>query len=276
VNATEKEVNMKHLKSRSLKMFVVASSVIGIMLSVFPVSTSAMAETDNAPQASAPAGFSCVYVVRPGDNLFRIALHFGMSTYALTWVNGITNPNFIFGGMVLRVPCGGTLPPPPSNICSVYTVQRGDWLTTIAARFGVSWTSIAALNHLVNPSLIFPGMRLAIPCTTGTARTIKITAPSNGQAICSPVTTGGSVTLTPFEATLRGRVYNAQGVVVGETAIHVNAEAGQPGNFSGQITFDTTRVTGASAGRVELADLSAKDGSVLASASAPVTFSCGN
>ena len=267
---------MNDLKSRSLRMMGVVSVVIGIMLSAFPVSASAVAGRADRPQTSAPAGFSCMYVVRPGDNLFRIALRFGVSTYALTMANGITNPNFISVGMVLRVPCGSALPPPPPNICSAYTVQRGDWLTAIAARFGVSWTSIAALNHLVNPSLIFPGMRLAIPCTTGSARTITITVPSKGQAICSPVTTSGSVTSTPFEATLRGRVYNAQGVVVGETPIHVNAEAGQPGNFSGQITFDTTRVTAGSAGRVELADLSAKDGSVLASASASVTFSCGN
>lgn len=266
---------MKELKSRSLKLFVVAFSILGIILAAFPVPTYANSAPNNAPQAAVQSTFNCVYTVRPGDNLYRVALHFGVSTYALSLANGIVNPNFIFVGMVLRVPCGGAPPPPPSGVCNFYTVQRGDWLTAIAARFGVSWTAIAALNRLSNPSFIYPGMRLAIPCAPGPARVIRITAPSNGQAVCSPVATSGSVTSTPFEATLRGRVYNAQNAVVGESPIHVNAEAGQPGNFTGQITFDTTRVTVGSAGRVELADISAKDGSVLASASVSVTFSCG-
>src|SRR2546426_494133 len=114
-----KEVNMKG--SFSFKPILVALAVVGIILSAFPAST---------------------YVVRPGDTLFRIALRFGTTTTSLAVVNGIANPNFIFVGMVLRVPCAGSPPPPPpTNICSFYIVQRGDWLGRIAARFGVTWQS---------------------------------------------------------------------------------------------------------------------------------------
>jgi hypothetical protein len=85
----------------------------------------------------------------------------------------------------------------------------------------------------------------------------------------------GWVSVSPFESNLRGRVYNDIGAVVGETGVQVNAEMGKPGTFSGQIPFNTAQVRRGSVGRVELADLSAKDGSVLASSSVMVKFACG-
>jgi LysM repeat protein len=51
-----------------------------------------------------PTGGGRTYVVQRGDNLFRIALRFGVSLYALMQANGIANPNFIFVGQVLRIP----------------------------------------------------------------------------------------------------------------------------------------------------------------------------
>jgi LysM repeat protein len=45
-----------------------------------------------------------VYVVQPGDNLFRIALRFGVSMQALAAANGITNYNYVYAGQVLVIP----------------------------------------------------------------------------------------------------------------------------------------------------------------------------
>lgn len=44
------------------------------------------------------------YVVQPGDNLFRIALRYNMSYLYLASYNGISNPNAIYAGQVLRIP----------------------------------------------------------------------------------------------------------------------------------------------------------------------------
>jgi lysozyme len=44
-----------------------------------------------------------------------------------------------------------------------YVVQRGDTLLRIALRYGVSWRTIASLNGLSNPNLIYVGQRLRIP-----------------------------------------------------------------------------------------------------------------
>lgn len=124
--------------------------------------------------ASPSSAYSdCSYRVRVGDTLFGIAVRYGTNFYALTALNGLSNPNFIYAGMVLRVPCSGAPNPPgsgdgqsPSGICSYYLVRPGDYLKSIAAQFGTTWQAIAQVNHLFIPNLIYPGMRLAIPCGT--------------------------------------------------------------------------------------------------------------
>jgi LysM repeat protein len=45
-----------------------------------------------------------VYVVKPGDNLYRISLKFGRSMSAIAAANGITNINLIFAGQRLIIP----------------------------------------------------------------------------------------------------------------------------------------------------------------------------
>lgn len=219
-----------------------------------------------------PASFDCTYVVRPGDTLYRIALRYGVSPFTLAAANRIANPNLVFVGMVLRVPCAGTPPaPPPSGICATYIVQRGDWLTRIAGRLGVSASSIAALNRLTNPNLLYVGMRLLIPCRGGApARVIVITQPTNRQIICSPVAVKGRTNFAPFEAQLRGRVLRYDGAVLGSASIHMDVPSGQAGTFSGSIAFNASQ--SGSSGFVEIADLSAKDGSILAIARVPVLF----
>ncbi|MGJ0828474.1 LysM peptidoglycan-binding domain-containing protein [Streptococcus lutetiensis] len=96
------------------------------------------------------------YTVRSGDTLSSIASKFGTSYQALASLNGISNPNLIYVGQVLRV--NGS-----ASASSVYyTVRVGDNLSAIASRYGTSYQSIAALNGLSNPSLIYAGQTLKI------------------------------------------------------------------------------------------------------------------
>jgi uncharacterized protein YgiM (DUF1202 family) len=44
------------------------------------------------------------HVVQPGENLFRIALRYGVNMYTLAAVNGITNLSYIYAGQVLIIP----------------------------------------------------------------------------------------------------------------------------------------------------------------------------
>jgi LysM repeat protein len=52
-----------------------------------------------------PNPFGCYYTVRWGDNLFRIALKYGLSWVQLAHANGLYNANYVYAGQVLRVPC---------------------------------------------------------------------------------------------------------------------------------------------------------------------------
>lgn len=49
-------------------------------------------------------GKDCFYRVRWGDTLFSIAWRYGTSYWVLASANGLANPNYIYAGMVLRIP----------------------------------------------------------------------------------------------------------------------------------------------------------------------------
>lgn len=56
------------------------------------------------PVPTAPVSGTLTYIVRPGDNLYRIALRFSVSTRSLQEANNISNVNTIFAGQELIIP----------------------------------------------------------------------------------------------------------------------------------------------------------------------------
>ncbi|WP_313537634.1 phage tail tip lysozyme [Sphingomonas sp.] len=100
---------------------------------------------------SAPGGG---YTVRHGDTLSSIAARNGVSLAALRAANPqIRNPNLIFPGQTIALPQAGS---------GSYTVQAGDTLSGIAARFGLDWHDLALDNGLANPGMILPGQTLRL------------------------------------------------------------------------------------------------------------------
>ncbi len=135
---------------------------------------------DKQPEAPPPAGEGqpaqggqagvqptqeVTHVVQPGENLFRIGLHYGYSWTVLARYNGIPNPNYIYVGQPLRIPpaSGGTGGLPVDGNYTYYVVQPGENLFRIGLRFGLSWTLIAEANGIVNPHYIVTGQVLKIP-----------------------------------------------------------------------------------------------------------------
>lgn len=62
--------------------------------------------TETAGSAPPPAAGEQTHVVQPGENLFRIALRYGLTVAELAQYNGIANPNQIEVGQVIRIPPG--------------------------------------------------------------------------------------------------------------------------------------------------------------------------
>ena len=100
---------------------------------------------------------STAYTVQSGDTLSGIAAKFGTTYQAIAALNGISNPNLIYPGQVLKIPSSS------GNSNKTYTVQKGDTLSGIAAKFGTTYQVIAALNGISNPNKIYVGQVLKIP-----------------------------------------------------------------------------------------------------------------
>ena len=94
-----------------------------------------------------------IHVVQYGETLSSIAYQYGTNYQTLAALNGLTNPNLIYPGQILKV--NGSV------VSNIYTVQYGDNLSSIAAKLGTTYQTLAALNGLANPNLIYPGQTLS-------------------------------------------------------------------------------------------------------------------
>ncbi len=102
------------------------------------------------------------YVVKSGDNLYKIAKNFGMSVEELIKLNNLKTTN-LFVGQVLKVKqnyysdiplgakCYGEGYQKPNYV--TYTVKKGDNLYTIAKKYNTSVDNLIELNNLTNSNL---------------------------------------------------------------------------------------------------------------------------
>jgi LysM repeat protein len=134
-----------------------------------PPPTPVVTETSVIEEAPEVSSDGSTYVVRPGDNLFRIALNHGVTVQALSQANNITNPALINVGQELTIPTGDgtatppTTPPTDQTCSTVYVVQPGDNLFRIALRHNQSQMYLAQINGITNPSLVYVGQQICIP-----------------------------------------------------------------------------------------------------------------
>lgn len=121
--------------------------------------------------SSPGSGQSSTYVVRYGDTLYSIATNHGVSLVSLAQANGITHADWIYVGQRLTIPSAGTSPEPspaPSEE-QWHRVQPGEYVASIAARYGTTAAAVARANGLSNPELVYVGQLLRIPSGTPAA-----------------------------------------------------------------------------------------------------------
>ena len=112
-------------------------------------------------------GANPVHVVSRGDTLYSVARRYGTTVNAIVQANGLPNSNRIYVGQRLVVPTSGATQPAATS--GTYVVQRGDTLSSIAYRHGVSVQALAGANNIYNSNLIRSGQRLVIPGAGATA-----------------------------------------------------------------------------------------------------------
>lgn len=137
------------------------------------VSGISYSESDVVPAAEA----SQTYTVQKGDTLSAIASMYGTSWKKLAEFNNLSNPNKLYVGQDIQIPgslsasapitrssapSAGSASSSPIKQGSSYVIQKGDTLSGIAKRAGLSVQEIQAANAL-SSQVIIAGKSLSIP-----------------------------------------------------------------------------------------------------------------
>jgi len=124
------------------------------------------------------AGTPTIHIVQPGETLSAIAQSYGLTVEQIMQINEISDPNRIERYQELTVWTTNSvtsvvveddaLPEEfvsgASSVASVsYTVQAGESLSQIARRYGLSWTTLAQINNILNPDTLYAGQVITIP-----------------------------------------------------------------------------------------------------------------
>ncbi len=106
-------------------------------------------------------------------------------------------------------------------------------------------------------------MNLSTATPNGEKRQVHIATPADGAEVTGSVQITGDVTIAPFESSLDTRIYDSAGNELYVGAIQVAAPAlGGPGTFD--TIIDLSEIPSGTTVFVELQDISAADGSLLA------------
>ena len=97
------------------------------------------------------------HTVRSGDTLGAIAVRYRVSERQLMALNGLSSADYLEVGQTLRLPGGVTAGK------GRHTVQSGDTLGGIAARYRVSERQLMALNDLASADYLEVGQTLRLP-----------------------------------------------------------------------------------------------------------------
>lgn len=137
------------------------------------VVATAAAKVTTAPPAT--------YTVKAGDTVSAIAGRYGLATASVLAANGLGWKSLIFPGQVLKLTSAAVAPAPQAPAPSAggrYTIVKGDTISGIAARHGVSTKSVLSANGLSGSSIIYPGQTIAIPGSTLAVENVSSVTPA--------------------------------------------------------------------------------------------------
>lgn len=198
------------------------------------------------------------YTVKSGDTLSGIASQYNTMVNQIVSLNQLSNPNLIYVGQVLKLKNSQTTNSSSSSSSSstaattvgTYTVKAGDTLSVIASRYSTSSSTLASLNSLSNPNLIYVGQVLKVSSNA-------LTSSSTSSSANSTVTTAASYTVkagdtlsaiaakygTTYQALASTNsisnpndIYVGQVIKVSATATAASSQAASSTNSNGSYT----------------------------------------
>lgn len=197
------------------------------------------------------------YTVKSGDTLSGIASRYNTTVNQIVSLNQLSNPNLIYVGQVLKLKNSQTTNSSSSSssstaatTVSTYTVKAGDTLSAIASRYSTSSSTLASLNSLSNPNLIYVGQVLKVSSNASTSS-------STSSSANSTVTTAASYTVkagdtlsaiaakygTTYQALASTNsisnpndIYVGQVIKVSATATAASSQAASSTNSNGSYT----------------------------------------
>lgn len=167
---------------------------VGQRLLVNQSSDSNSSSSDQSSSATTNTEASAAsYTVKSGDTLSGIASQYNTTVNQIVSLNQLSNPNLIYVGQVLKLKNSQTTNSSSSSstattTADTYTVKAGDTLSAIASRYSTSSSTLASLNSLSNPNLIYVGQVLKVSSNASTSS-------STGSSANSTVTTAASYTV---------------------------------------------------------------------------------
>jgi LysM repeat protein len=129
-----------------------------------PITVLQITDGSVTPPPTNPPPTQGTYVVQRGDTVFSIARRYNITIPALVAANNIGANYLIYVGQVLVIP-GTTTTPPTQPGYTTYVVKQGDYLVRIATQYGLHWSTLAQVNNIAWPYIIFAGQTLLIPTT---------------------------------------------------------------------------------------------------------------
>ena len=199
---------------------------------------------------------SASYTVKSGDTLSGIASQYNTTVNQIVSLNQLSNPNLIYVGQVLKLKNSQTTNSSSSSsstaatTAGTYTVKAGDTLSAIASRYSTSSSTLASLNSLSNPNLIYVGQVLKVSANASTSS-------STSSSANSTVTTAASYTVkagdtlsaiaakygTTYQALASTNsisnpndIYVGQVIKVSATATAASSQAASSTNSNGSYT----------------------------------------
>ena len=137
-------------------------------------------QTPSSSSSSSSTSTSDTYTVVKNDTLSSIGAKLGIDWKTIADLNGIKSPYIIYTGQVLKLPtsantssnnspANSSTATQPSNSSTTpssnltYTVVKNDTLSVIGEKLKIDWKSIADLNGIKSPYVIYVGQVLKLP-----------------------------------------------------------------------------------------------------------------